>query len=298
MQSILTVLKRGSQLLTDLMTVREELDVKRGRTNTLIREIKWSSLAIASACSRVLMQEKVKEEVRSFGHLDAQDYWLGHRIGPRSDGLQHGSGDPLVLNRYPIGKVERLIEWGVLAFGDAGPVGRLGRLEHPGGRGHNSDWHPAGQEEGCQWLGDRWPEDGDDCWPSGPGEIGGYRLREGWGFEVDYDRGFIYRLRYGLRSPWIFTKVLVIYTGGYTLPTPSMVATGIDDRTTLPGDLEKAALRLIEANILARGRDPALKQYSVPGVLEETFWVGAPIGPNGLPPEIENLLGNYRDVVV
>ena len=91
MQSILTVLKRGSQLLTDLMTVREELDVKRGRTNTLIREIKWSSLAIASACSRVLMQEKVKEEVRSFGHLDAQDYWLGHRIGHRSEHDRYGA---------------------------------------------------------------------------------------------------------------------------------------------------------------------------------------------------------------
>ena len=104
-------------------------------------------------------------------------------------------------------------------------------------------------------------------------------------YEVDAERGFLVRLWNDSERPWDFRKLVVQYTGGYAADA-------------VPADLRSAALRLITARYAARGRDPMLRQYSVPGVLEEQFWVGS-VGEDGaFPPEVTGLIDQYREVRV
>jgi hypothetical protein len=111
----------------------------------------------------------------------------------------------------------------------------------------------------------------------------GVVLAAGVDYELDAARGFINRLWNDMQRPWDFDKLVVEYSAGYAADA-------------VPDDLQDAALRLITARYAARGRDPMLRQYSVPGVLEETFWVGA-VGDNGaMPPEVAGLIDQYREV--
>jgi hypothetical protein len=105
-------------------------------------------------------------------------------------------------------------------------------------------------------------------------------------YEIDAQRGFVTRLWQDVQMPWLFDKLTIEYTAGYAADE-------------VPDDLQDAVLRMITARYAARGRDPMLRSYSVPGVLEEAFWVGSPGNDgSGLPPEICGLLDQYREVRV
>lgn len=110
-------------------------------------------------------------------------------------------------------------------------------------------------------------------------------LVEGTDFEVDGDKGWIYRLNTDLRISWGFVKLVVTYTGGYAADA-------------VPDDLQNATLRLITARYTARGRDPMLRGYEVPGVLSEQFWVGGIGEDTALPPEVAGLVSGYVEVRV
>lgn len=119
-------------------------------------------------------------------------------------------------------------------------------------------------------------------------------LVAGTDYEVDLQMGFIYRLDdSGNPKPWPSYKIVVTYTAGYTLPTQGKDG----ENCTLPPDVEDAVIRMVKARYLARDRDPFLKQESIPGVLDQTFWVDT--GESGnISPDIRDLLDNYREPVV
>lgn len=106
-------------------------------------------------------------------------------------------------------------------------------------------------------------------------------------YEIDAEAGLIYRLSAnGYRSHWWASVIVVTYTAGYALPDAA------------PSWATKATIICLTHRLAAKGRDPALKEINIPGVIEKQFWVGS-IGENGaLPPGVEDLLSPHRDVNV
>jgi hypothetical protein len=84
---------------------------------------------------------------------------------------------------------------------------------------------------------------------------------------------------------WEPQNIAVVYTAGYA-------------EADLPADIEQAAITLVKHRWYARFRDPYLRSINVPGVQEESYWVGQ-IGENGaLPPEVVDVLDLYRETRV
>lgn len=108
----------------------------------------------------------------------------------------------------------------------------------------------------------------------------GTALVLGKDYDIDAERGQLVHLSGGYHMPWFYRTLIVQYTGGYPA-------------NAIPPDLADAALLLATARYASRGRDPAMRQYSVPGVLEEQFWVNT---TNNLPPDIVSLLSPYREL--
>lgn len=112
-------------------------------------------------------------------------------------------------------------------------------------------------------------------------------LTENVDFEVDYTEGIMYRLDSNQNSvQWSFSKLVVNYTAGWDL------------LGTLPDSIERACISHVKALRSSADRDPNVKQESIPGVLETSYWIGQ-IGSNGaLSPEVTSLLDPYRNVGV
>lgn len=107
-------------------------------------------------------------------------------------------------------------------------------------------------------------------------------------YEVDATSGLLYRLSDDgtLRLPWTARKMIVTYVAGYVLPPTADY--------DLPSDISEAVLVAIKAKYHSRGRDPALRSQDIPGVISQSFWVGA-AGDKAtqLPPEAAGLLDGY-----
>ena len=86
---------------------------------------------------------------------------------------------------------------------------------------------------------------------------------------------------------WLFHKsVVVTYDGGYILPDES--------NSTLPKGIEGACIDLVSSFWAAKGRDPTVKSFEIPGVVLEQYWVGA-VGEEGeLPPSVVMKLAPFR----
>ena len=102
---------------------------------------------------------------------------------------------------------------------------------------------------------------------------------------MDGTQGMLYRLSAGgTPLSWYGSETIVTYTAGYDL---------LDD---LPPEVEQACLIMMKHRWSSRSRDPLLRQISVPGVQEETYWVGG-IGENAaVPPEAAGLLAQHIDM--
>lgn len=105
-------------------------------------------------------------------------------------------------------------------------------------------------------------------------------------YEVDGEAGIVYRLSDAERIGWSSRLVVLSYSGGYATT---------DD---VPPDIQTACLLTLRHRWSAQGRDPMLQRISVPGVLDQQFWVGqtSKAGVSGLLPEVEALLTRFRDV--
>lgn len=108
-------------------------------------------------------------------------------------------------------------------------------------------------------------------------------LVEDTDFRVDAERGLLVRLDgNGYPAYWPAYKVEVTYDAGYK---------------DIPGDVQDAALRLVSARWMAKGRDPFTRSVDIPGVRSVQYWV--PDTPTGnMTPDVQDLLDNYRVPVI
>jgi hypothetical protein len=107
-------------------------------------------------------------------------------------------------------------------------------------------------------------------------------LAEGVDFLVDAKNGQLTRLfTDGYPRSWPPLPIVVQYNAGFS---------------TIPGDLRRAAIRLVQTHWFARSRDPLIRQENVEGVYSATYWFGT--GPGGepdFPADIGAMLErNYR----
>ena len=99
-------------------------------------------------------------------------------------------------------------------------------------------------------------------------------------YEYDPQNGLIWRLdRGGDRAGWN-ERVLVCFQGGYRLPN--------DELRDLPWDIEDATMKMMNYAWRSRGRDPAIRSISEPGIGQISYWIGTP-------PDVIAILDGYRD---
>jgi hypothetical protein len=86
--------------------------------------------------------------------------------------------------------------------------------------------------------------------------------------------------------PWRGSRIVVTYEGGYDLPDGC------------PADLRRAALTLIRGAWAGRKRDPAMRTYSVPGVIDMGFALPGAMGglQGAYPADVAAALNRYRNV--
>jgi len=113
-------------------------------------------------------------------------------------------------------------------------------------------------------------------------------------YEVDWKAGLLYRLSSDFRSVWCVSKLVVTYTGGYTL------------LTTLPRKIETAVLTMIMGRWFSGGtsaRDPAVRTEDVYNVARIDYWRPGTSSSSGfisssLPPDVQEAVDLYRDIRV
>jgi hypothetical protein len=106
-------------------------------------------------------------------------------------------------------------------------------------------------------------------------------------FEVDLRSGQIWRLdQLGNRIHWNTQTVTINYQGGYD-PTDVRMA-----------EAQLAVEILVKQRYAEQGtRDPNLVRENIPGVVDRQWWVPA-AKDSALPPEVQDLLDPYRDILV
>lgn len=82
---------------------------------------------------------------------------------------------------------------------------------------------------------------------------------------------------------WPPVRTRVRYKGGYS---------------SIPGDVQQAAMRWISQRWSDRDRNPNLRAKEQPNIGREEYWVGGPPNSGGVPAEIAALLDSYRVPVV
>lgn len=112
----------------------------------------------------------------------------------------------------------------------------------------------------------------------------GVTLVEDTDFKVDYEKGYLLRIdENGFSRKWSIDPTLVEYDGGYE---------------TVPADVEDAVIRMVSSRYIARGRDKSVRQENIPGVREVTYWIATGKESGNLPPDVTDILDNYRVPVI
>jgi len=91
----------------------------------------------------------------------------------------------------------------------------------------------------------------------------------------------------GYRRRWESARVVIEYTAGFVLPG--------DGTSTLPADIERAALVQAKGWYLGRDRDPALRSEAASEIGSVDYFASRPAA---LSPEVEGLMSKYRSVLV
>jgi uncharacterized phiE125 gp8 family phage protein len=109
-------------------------------------------------------------------------------------------------------------------------------------------------------------------------------------YELDVENGFLYKMTADAvptQISWPSSRTTVVYVAGYEL---------LDE---LPADIERACINMVKMMRSASKRDPLLRSESIPGVLDQTWWVGGSGSSNvnqGLPPDVLSLIAPYRNI--
>ena len=113
----------------------------------------------------------------------------------------------------------------------------------------------------------------------------GVDLTEGVDFVLEVG-ALLYRLMADARIPWSFGKIVVVYEGGYDLSS------------SIPPDLEKAAIEQVKYAYQTRRRDMALKSETIPDIRQVSYatpMAGGILGDSGLLLTVESDLASYKD---
>lgn len=105
-------------------------------------------------------------------------------------------------------------------------------------------------------------------------------LVEGTDFRIDYAKGQLIRLRVsGLPTAWPVCPISVTYSTGYA---------------TIPADAVDAVVRMVKNRWFNRTRDATLKQQTIPGVIEQQFWIATGAEAGAMTPDVTDLLDAYK----
>lgn len=99
-------------------------------------------------------------------------------------------------------------------------------------------------------------------------------------YEVRAGEGSLERLTNDSPAHWGRGKIVVTYTAGWA---------------TVPEGLKRAAEKLVKLYWDEMTRNPLLRQQNIPGVLEQTYWIGAPTDP-AIPQDVMDDLGPYLNL--
>src|ERR1043165_7073090 len=103
-------------------------------------------------------------------------------------------------------------------------------------------------------------------------------------FRINFDTGQLLRMDgSGNAIEWRGRVIAVTYDAGYE---------------TIPEDLADAVLRLVRARWFARGRDPNLRQESIPDLGERQLWVPDQSDIADMPLDVSDLLDRFRNPFV
>lgn len=105
-------------------------------------------------------------------------------------------------------------------------------------------------------------------------------LVENTDYIVDKVNGQLTRIdSSGIAITWHPLPLVVVYSAGFAI---------------IPLDVEDAIIRMVSRRFASKGRDPNLKQQSIPGVLEQSWWISTGSDSGNMDPSITDILDNYR----
>ncbi|SHJ70356.1 Phage gp6-like head-tail connector protein [Bradyrhizobium lablabi] len=109
----------------------------------------------------------------------------------------------------------------------------------------------------------------------------GIALVENTDFRVNYDTGTLIRLDSLNFYPrkWAAWPIVAKFVGGFA---------------DIPEDIEDAIIRMVTRRYASKGRDPNLKQQSIPGVIEQQFWISTGTESGNFANDIADVLNSYR----
>lgn len=96
-------------------------------------------------------------------------------------------------------------------------------------------------------------------------------------YEVHAGAGMLERLVLDAPSHWARDKIVVSYTAGWS---------------TVPQGLKRAAGKLAKLYWDEKSKNSSLRQITIPGVSEKTYWIGSPTDPD-IPQDVMDDLGPY-----
>jgi hypothetical protein len=112
----------------------------------------------------------------------------------------------------------------------------------------------------------------------------GTALVEDVDYKIDADMGQLIRLdANGYPRRWPTFAIVVEYDAGYA---------------TIPPDVRGKIVRMVTARYFAGGRDPSLRSENIPGVRDASWWVATGTDAGNLPPDVLDVLNNYRVPVI
>jgi len=112
----------------------------------------------------------------------------------------------------------------------------------------------------------------------------GTALAQGTDFAIVVDAGQLIRLdTNGNARSWHIFPLTIVYQAGFE---------------EIPRDVEDALIRMVTRRYVSKGRDPNLKQQTIPGVLEQSWWIATGNESGNMSPDIADILDNYRVPVI
>jgi hypothetical protein len=109
-------------------------------------------------------------------------------------------------------------------------------------------------------------------------------LVDGTDYRADLAKGQVHRLDgNGYPCRWPAYALSFQFDGGYA---------------TVPADIQDVTIRMVRNRWNAKDRDPSLMSENIPGVRDARWWIATGNEAGNMPPDVQDVLDNYRVPVV